>query len=303
MSHSQKISSSEFAALTLNRRTFLKYASGVTIAAAASCCGAARLLAVPTDAAQTLQLALADGQQLVYHLRPAADAKGICYFVHGLGDAWSSFARVIDATVALGYHAVYYDLPGFGENNAMTGDFERNCVVLNALIEQHSKGDLPNYAIGHSMGGLILLLTFAKHAPAAKFAKLMVVEASLTPSDAQFFAWVKEVGYQGLADSVKTWTDAYAKTYAENIARASADAFKIDVEQVSANFDAYRKLILDSGVPFVYVYGSKSSGVPEREQLAAYPQITMQRFENAAHWVHVDAEAAFLEFLKTQFFV
>ena len=306
LQHSHHAQPFDSASSRVNRRTFLRYASGLTLAATASCSGVLRLLAAVPAEAQTLQLALADGQQLCYHLRQAADAKGICYFVHGLGDASSSFAKVIDAVVGFGYHAVFYDLPGFGENNALTGDFEQNCAVLNDLIKQHSTGDLPNYAIGHSMGGLILLLTFAKYAPAVKFSKLLTIEPSLTPPDAQFYAWVQEppagVGYQGLLDAAKTWTDAYSPTYAENVARASATVFKTDVQQVMANFDAYRQQILDSDLPFVYVYGTKSSGVPDRQQLATYPQITVQSFENAAHWVHIDAEPAFLEFLKTHFF-
>lgn len=287
----------------MSRRSFLQRASILTLGGIASvglpftgkawACGTHE---------EVLNMTLSDGQQLKYRLRQTNGSRGLCYFVHGIGDASSSFTNIMESVISFGYDVLYYDMPGCGENNTVEVPFEDNCLILKNIMERHSHNGRRNYCIGHSLGGLVMLLTFAKYRPAVRQIKLMAVEPSMTLPDKQFFEWVQGIGYEGLLESVGTWTDLYAPTYAANLAIASQPLFEEYIQSVYDRFDEYSQQILTSDTSFTYIYGDNSSGTEYRSALASYPQIQVEHFANAAHWVHVDAEAAFTAFLETDFF-
>ncbi|GBC59448.1 conserved hypothetical protein [Desulfonema ishimotonii] len=293
----------------ISRRGFLRYASVLTLGGIASVglpiSGNACVNNCESEEHE-LTLNLDDGQQLTYHfIQQAHGSRGRCFFVHGIGDASSSFTQVIESAVSSGYDVIYYDQPGAGENSTVGVAFESACEILKTIVEQHARRGRKNYCISHSMGGLLMLLTFAKYPPNVRHVKLLAIEPSITLPDYQFFGWIQEppagVGYDGLLESVGTWGDAYAPTYAINLANTSRSLFIEHAQYVYEHFDEYRQQILDSGIAFTYVYGDNSSGTEYRAEMGTFPQVQAYHFANAAHWVHVDAESEFLEFLGTTF--
>ena len=74
---------------------------------------------------------------------------------------------------------------------------------------------------------------------------------------------------------------------------------KENAKTIYDNFDNYQQSILNSGLKFYYVYGLQSSEIQERAKLENYKNITVKSFENAEHWVHIDACEVFSTYLKT----
>ncbi|EDN68649.1 conserved hypothetical protein [Beggiatoa sp. PS] len=250
---------------------------------------------------------LINNNKFFYHLYvpQKKQSKGLCFFVHGLGDTYKSFDRIINYLIKEDYSVLYYDLPGCGENKTIEIEFEENIDLINQIVELNKKlfASTKIYFFAHSMGGLILLLTLARYNMPDFFIKTLVVEPSLALPDLQFFKWIKEppngIGYEGLLAMIKNEPiGQYASTYRNNLMNTNLQVFQQYVKKINEKFLSYQSEILGSNINFVYIYGKDSTGVEEREKLFTSSNIKVCGFENSAHWVHIDAEKRFIDFIK-----
>jgi pimeloyl-ACP methyl ester carboxylesterase len=257
---------------------------------------------------KSLELQVKDGKYLKYHLAKPKVSRGICFFLHGLGDSSITFSKLISVANSRGYSALYYDLPGFSTNkNYELDSFSENIDILNQLISLHSHSEKTNYFIGHSMGGLIVLLTLVKcDLPVSSFS-VLTIEPSITTVDFNFFQSIQEpplgMGYLGFLErnEAKVEGAVYSKVYFRNLVNSSSSAFREYVVDINERFSSYQNLIFQSAIPFIYTYGINSSGISSREKMKEYENVQVRAFECAGHWVHIDAEQEFCGFFINDF--
>lgn len=243
-----------------------------------------------------LLVSLGRNRSIIGHIEEASDPIGICILVHGIGDRYSSFRGLLDEITCHRFSAFLFDLPGHGENRDVSIPFEENIDLLDRIIDQHTSQYSRHVVIGHSFGGLIALLNLCRHRPPQR---VLAVEASITEPDYEFFEWVQEppigVGYDGLLSSFTTDSFPYASTYAANLADTSAETFRCWTSTVFTNFFRYRNEIIESGLRFTYVYGLDSPGAASRQSLEQHSNVRVLAFPRAAHWVHIDSQASFVQ--------
>ena len=220
--------------------------------------------------------------------------------IHGLGDANSSYDKLCEQLKNDDVSIVRMDLAGCGNNNQVIIPFEDYPELIKKLIEtQPTK--TKTFLLGHSMGGLVVLLTVSKY-KTMKLDGVITIEPSLTIADKNFFKFIQEppLGI-GVDKFIKPNPNdkKYTLIYRKNLNMANLGVLKENAKTIYTNFDSYQHSILESGLPFYYVYGLKSSEIQERAKLESYKNITVKAFENAEHWVHIDACEAFSNYLKT----
>ncbi len=92
-----------------------------------------------------------------------ADAKTTLVFLHGIGGGKKGFQSSVDFFVGLGYRALAWDMPGYGDS-PLTGtlSFASLAQSLEKLLDaaQVQKAVL----VGHSMGGMVALQAWT-HCP------------------------------------------------------------------------------------------------------------------------------------------
>jgi len=94
----------------------------------------------------------------------AGERKGIVYFVHGFGDYCARYAYFAKTFAEQGYDFVGMDQRGFGYSEGPRGMLESESQVMNDHLEYFAKvkskfggKDVPQFMLGHSLGGLISL--------------------------------------------------------------------------------------------------------------------------------------------------
>lgn len=239
------------------------------------------------------------GKTLQYEVQSPKASKQII-MIHGLGDAIGSFDKLCEQLLNEDVALVRMDLPGCGKNNQAIIPFVDYPELIKNLIEaQPVKAN--TFLLGHSMGGLVALLTVVKY-KIMKINDVITIEPSLTAADKNFFKFIQEppLGI-GVDKFVKPNLNDknYILTYRKNLNIANSGVLKENAKTIYDNFDNYQQSILNSGLKFYYVYGLKSSEIQERAKLENYKNITVKSFENAEHWVQIDACEAFSTYLKT----
>ena len=76
-------------------------------------------------------------------------------FLHGIGADSESFAFQLEAFATAGYHAVSWDMPGYGRSPPLTPmTFSGLAKRLHQLLEELNVS--PVHVVGHSIGGMIV---------------------------------------------------------------------------------------------------------------------------------------------------
>jgi pimeloyl-ACP methyl ester carboxylesterase len=244
---------------------------------------------------------LIGNQTIKYHVRNP-DNKVSCFLVHGFGDSHKSFEHLFPVLDDLKLKIIYFDLPGMSENQKALISFPNSLELLSKLY--NSEKSKNNFAIGHSLGGLMVLLSTVEYK--MPFDKIITIEPSLTDADYKFFTYIQEkptgVGISEFILNSKD-TTGYLKFYNNNLKQTDTTLLKDYAKTVYDNFKNYRSKILDSKANFIYIYGNNSSGLDERKKMTDYSFVTVKSFDNAQHWVHFDAKNEFIIFLKNELII
>ncbi len=95
------------------------------------------------------------------------DPKATVVVVHGLGEHSGRYGNVVNALVPAGFNVFLYDLRGHGKSEGQRGhvyNFDHYIEDTRIFVENAAeRTKLPVVLIGHSMGGLIVLLFGEKH--------------------------------------------------------------------------------------------------------------------------------------------
>jgi len=235
-------------------------------------------------------------QKLLYTVKNQNSDK-FCLLIHGFGDTQTSFESISTLLDSLNIKTVYFDLPGMGKNKLFKAEF--NDVLL--LIEKiyHTESATKNYAIGHSMGGLILLLSTIDNQ--LKFDKIITIEPSITMTDYGFYKYIQEepigIGIDSFINKSRE-EKGYSGIYSKNLQNSDTSQLEIYAKNVYTNFEVYQNKIKNSQLKFTYVFGRNSSGLDDRRQMGEWKNVDTISFANAQHWVHFDAKNNFNKFLK-----
>jgi lysophospholipase len=138
--------------------------------------------------------------------QPAGTApRGSLLLAAGRGDFIEKYLEVLAHWHAAGWHLTTFDWRGQGGSQGESGaaardDFEAMVADLAALIEEwRAANPGPHVAIGHSMGGHLLLRVLVEHRPALDAAVLVapMIEVNsgpiplwLTPRIAEAMSWL-----------------------------------------------------------------------------------------------------------------
>lgn len=117
--------------------------------------------------------------------RPAQTSKGLIFFCHGFGAYFDNNMRSIQQFLDEGYAVAAMDHQGHGHsqgNATRVGDFSHYAHDFRYFIEQVVLGGkhadlegIPQFLVGYSMGGLILLDLISSYKGATPFKGLILV--------------------------------------------------------------------------------------------------------------------------------
>lgn len=83
-------------------------------------------------------------------------------FLHGIGGRASGWQAQLDALAAEGWHALAWDMPGYGDSLPVRPyDFDGLADALVRLLD--AEGLARAVLVGHSLGGMVALQTWARH--------------------------------------------------------------------------------------------------------------------------------------------
>ena len=219
-----------------------------------------------------------------------------CFLIHGFGDNQQSFNLLLPILDSLKVKTVIYDIPGMGKNKNNRLGMAQNLKLFSELY-MREKTDR-NIAIGHSMGGLFMLLSIIEEN--LSFNEVIAIEPSITNPDYNFFKYIQEpplgVGMEVFINKERDDL-GYNKFYNQNIKNSDISELRTLAKEVYLSFDENRNRIIESGLSFTYIYGENSSGIEYRKEMSQFSNITVKGFKNAKHWVHFDAINEFKTFL------
>ncbi len=106
-------------------------------------------------------------------------------FLHGVGGGHAAWDDQLPYFAGLGYRAVAWDQPGYGESPLVEPyDLERVAGALLSLIER--LGDSPVVLVGHSMGGFVAQEAYARFPQRIKALALCFTSAAFGGSGGDF---------------------------------------------------------------------------------------------------------------------
>jgi len=106
---------------------------------------------------------------LFFRYYRADDEKARMVIVHGLGEHSGRYLELADHLAALGFSLWILDLRGHGQSGGKRGhvdsfdDYARDVGDILDQARMKPSGDTPMFLLGHSMGGLISILTALKY--------------------------------------------------------------------------------------------------------------------------------------------
>lgn len=229
------------------------------------------------------------------HLTEANGQASVC-FVHGLGDRGARFTPLVDSLVGLGITSAWFDLPGCGENKAVSFDPETVARTIEGVFN-HFDQATTRVLVGHSLGGL--LTSSAVVRGAFPQGKMLFVEASLTPVDLEFFRFVERAPYgkriEGLRQFCVENPQAAPVDYVSFLDTWRQEAFEACVDFALSTLTGPIGKILDALPRCTYVYGRQSRGDERRAYLSRYPNLNLVEFAHSSHWPMMQETERFIE--------
>ena len=256
-----------------------------------------------------------------YHVSEWGDAAApLIVFLHGLGDAGSTFQFVVDA-LAGEWHVVAPDWRGFGQSNSRSAAywFPDYLADLDCLLAEYSPAE-PVRLVGHSMGANVAGL-YAGAIPERVSAFVNVEGFGLADSDpgdapARYRSWLelsrttpafaRFEDFDALAQHIARRSPRMSAAQAQFVARAWAIAgdtglqLRADPAHKLPNAVLYRRAEAEAcwrevTAPVLLVTGADSKILKAyRENLVEmpFPQRSSCVIDAAGHMVHFEAPGA-----------
>ena len=110
---------------------------------------------------------MADGYRLPVSRYLSNNAKAVVIALHGFNDYRNAFSPLCSYLAERNINCYSYDQRGFGETQhrglwPSNGELQSDLITLSKLIKRKHP-DLPLYVIGESMGGAVVMTTFAEN--------------------------------------------------------------------------------------------------------------------------------------------
>lgn len=238
---------------------------------------------------------------------PPQPAKAILGIVHGLGSHSGWFATVATALAASGYAVYGLDLRGHGRSpgqrsyinrwSEFRSDFE---CFRQLMITQHP--DLPCFALGHSLGAIIIL-DYALHHP-QDLAGLMMMAPALKPTGVppirlaigQLLSWTfpRFTLDTGIPKNVGSRDPEILAAYLQDPLRHRkgtarlATEFLATVRQIQANLHQLQ-------TPVITLHGNHDFVTPSASSRILFEQIAIldkeyREYPGAYHDLHNDSD-------------
>lgn len=98
---------------------------------------------------------------------PQGNKRAVVLVVHGMGEHCQRYQVLADTLAAAGIAVCSFDLPGHGQSPGTPGYVEHFSDHVDAVVQYRQQindycQDLPVFLLGHSMGGLISILTLLR---------------------------------------------------------------------------------------------------------------------------------------------
>jgi len=99
-----------------------------------------------------------DDREIFLRSWEVEDPKANIFIAHGLGEHGGRYAHLAEHFNQLGYNVYAHDHQGHGKSSGKQGhidSFEQYSLDFKSVIEKYGNDELPNYLLGHSLGGVI----------------------------------------------------------------------------------------------------------------------------------------------------
>lgn len=228
---------------------------------------------------------------------------GVLFYIHGLGDSDNVFLKnVQESPMYKKMKILSINLPGCGVNLNKDMSFELMVRNIRSIIKSNLCNS-ENILIGHSLGGLALLLSCIDLDLVKKNCKIITIEPSITNPDYDFFSSIQEkpigFGYKSVINFLKKSKDVgYIKTYLREFSKSKKSIIKKIAREVYHNFWSYRSLI-DSAksLHYFYIYGEDSSGISHRDAMRNNENVSVFSIRGADHWAHINCRQDFFQLM------
>ncbi|MFW6078608.1 MAG: alpha/beta fold hydrolase [Gemmatimonadota bacterium] len=197
-----------------------------------------------------------------YFVRPGRGLPVV--YLHGLGSSLRDFANAADPCGLPGRTLLAVDFPGCGRTPAID-DVDLTMTDLLryvlAVLDRLTPG--PVVLVGHSMGGLVALLTAVRRP--ARVRALVNVEGNLTPDDCFLSRRGANWAGDGFGEHLQGWLRSSGKAgflcYAERFRdEVSDDVFRAYSRSIvhHSDHDPLLKWFTGLGIPRLFVYGEEN---------------------------------------------
>lgn len=239
---------------------------------------------------------------------PEGDPKGVVMLVHGLGEHSGRYGHVAGRLIAAGFAVHALDLRGHGRSDGKRvfvksyDEFMADLIQFRGLIKSKHPG-VPLYALGHSMGGNLVMGHVLDHqdglAGMILSGPALKVGADLTPTKIKIFTLVAKVAPgvrpEGLdADAIsrdQAVVDAYRADPLVYTGKISAGLGAALIGAMQSFPERYDTLTL----PVLVMHGTDDrladvEGSRELEATASNADVTAHYYEGLYHEIFNEPE-------------
>ncbi len=227
----------------------------------------------------------------------------VILFFHGWQDSLHSFDSIVDPLIET-YRIVRLDLPGFGQTELPPKDWSLDDYIefVRSFIEKININ--PEYIVGHSFGGRIILKALAQKRLSAK--KIVLIASAgvsrVNQARNMVFNLIAKSGkllavippFSLLRKKMREKLYAFAGSDYLSSSSLSSIFLKVISEDLS-------NLVKEVAVPTLLIWGAddKSTPLADAKFLSgSMKQAQLRVFENRGHYVHQQEPEAVTELIK-----
>ena len=220
-----------------------------------------------------IQTIKVDGYNM-HFAKTGSDTLPTLFFVHGSPGSWNAFERYMQDKDLLGkYRMIAIDRPGFGYSNFNKAkNLDEQSALISPVIKK-IKNNKPIYAIGHSLGGPMIIKLQVDNP--GIFSGLVLLAASVDPAEEKPEKW------RGV---LKNTPLKYFVPGAFRPSNAEIWYLKKDLKKLDKEWDAIK-------CPVWILHGNKDTFVPvgnagyAKEKLKSNQHVEVKILNGARHFI------------------